>query len=95
MQQALAHLSFAPAADTQKDDRCCSLIPGLDVKLSATILPRVRGSLGSRAVCLRMMGLGYVGGSISKARCCFQVFGFSCHSIEQLLHRGRLVCEED
>jgi hypothetical protein len=50
-------------------DRWCSLIPGLDVKLSATILA---GSMVLSAVelfALRMMGLGDVGGSMSKARC--------------------------
>ena len=50
-------------------DRCCSLIPGLDVKLSAIVLA---GSMVLSAVglcALRMMGLGDVGGSMSKARC--------------------------
>jgi hypothetical protein len=50
-------------------DRYCSLIPGLDVKLSAIVLA---GSMVLSAVglcALRMMGLGDVGGSMSKARC--------------------------
>lgn len=49
--------------------RYCSLIPGLDVKLSAIVLA---GSMVLSAVGLcarRMMGLGDVGGSMSKARC--------------------------
>jgi hypothetical protein len=50
-------------------DRWRSLIPGLDVKLSAIVLA---GSMVLSAVghwSLRMMGLGDVGGSMSKARC--------------------------
>jgi hypothetical protein len=59
----------AAAPKTSGSGRCCSLIPGLDVKLSATILA---GSMVLSAVelfALRMMGLGDVGGSMSKARC--------------------------
>jgi len=58
----------AAAPKTSGSGRCCSLIPGLDVKLSATILA---GSMVLSAVelfALRMMGLGDVGGSMCRKR---------------------------
>ena len=66
-------------------DRCCSLIPGLNVKLSASALA---GSMVLSAVgrcTLRMMGLGDVGGSMSKARCRQQ----ASQSIGRSRHRQR------
>jgi hypothetical protein len=67
-EQCYIHRAEA-VAGTGNDDRYCSLIPGLGVKLSATILAgsMVLSAVGLRA--LRMMGLGDVGGSMSKARC--------------------------
>ena len=66
-------------------DRCCSRIPGLNVQALRECPCRFHGSPAVGRCTLRMMGLGDVDGSMSKAHCRQQ----ASQSIGRSRHRQR------